>query len=71
MDSTPVGRESVGTLLEMGAAFAQSKPVVLVDNRVNSVKSHPLVQRRVIIASSLDEAYDILYGLFGVWEKLL
>lgn len=57
---------SIGSLLEIGAAIALGKPVVLVDSRDNSIKYHPLLIRRVLPADNLEVAVDFVKGLCGV-----
>jgi len=45
---------------------AQHKPVVLVDNRDNTCGWHPLLQHRVIKVPTLEDAVEVLVGLFPV-----
>ena len=51
--------ESVGTLIELGMAYAQGKYIVLV-----APSTHPFLQGVAgAVVSSLDEAYEELQGL--------
>jgi nucleoside 2-deoxyribosyltransferase len=66
LDTAPPTSPCIGTYIELGWLTAHHKPVVLVDNRKNSCGWHPLLQQRVIKVPTLEDAVEVLVGLFPV-----
>lgn len=60
-------RPSYGTIMEIAWAHEARKPVILVSDDP-AVYGHPVIAESVQwIVSTLDEAYDIIQGVYGVY----
>lgn len=58
---------SVGTILELGWAHALGKPTILVTDHPRLV-DHPVVQVNAgWILGTLEEAYEVIEGIYGVY----
>lgn len=60
---------SIGTILEIGAAHENHKPIIIVSEYIRTTE-HPVLNAfGGWMLSTLDEAFDTIHGLFGEYTR--